>query len=69
MAHLDVTEPDVLERTQDTADPAVIGEDLRGPVDRELKDIAMLRYNRLSVAPVTPPEFRRILKLGKTSVR
>jgi predicted RNA-binding protein with PUA-like domain len=37
--------------------------------DRELKDIAVLRYNRLSVAPVTPPEFRRILKLGKTSVR
>ncbi len=37
--------------------------------DPELRDIAMLRYNRLSVAPVTRPEFRRILKLGKTSVR
>ena len=37
--------------------------------DPELRDIAMLRYNRLSVVPITPPEFRRILKLGKTSVR
>jgi len=28
-----------------------------------------LRYNRLSVVPVRAPEFRRILKLGKTTVR
>ena len=37
--------------------------------DPSLRDIAMLRYNRLSVVPITQPEFRRILKLGKTSVR
>ena len=37
--------------------------------DPSLRDIAMLRYNRLSVVPITQPEFRRILKLGQTSVR
>ena len=37
--------------------------------DPELREIAMLRYNRLSVVPITQPEFRRILKLGRTPLR
>jgi len=37
--------------------------------DPELSEIAMLRYNRLSVVPITQPEFRRILKLGRTPLR
>ena len=37
--------------------------------DPELAEIAMLRYNRLSVVPITRPEFRRILKLGRTPLR
>ena len=37
--------------------------------DKALAEIAMLKYNRLSVAPVKAAEFKRILKLGKTAVR
>ena len=37
--------------------------------DPELQEIAMLRYNRLSVVPITRPEFRHILKLGRTPLR
>jgi predicted RNA-binding protein with PUA-like domain len=29
-----------------------------------LKDIAMLKYNRLSVVPLTPAEFERIVEMG-----
>lgn len=29
-----------------------------------LRDIAMLRYNRLSVVPLTPAEFDRIVEMG-----
>lgn len=29
-----------------------------------LRDIAMLRYNRLSVVPLTPAEFERIVEMG-----
>jgi predicted RNA-binding protein with PUA-like domain len=37
--------------------------------DEALSEIAMLKYNRLSVAPIRPPEFRRILALGNTRLR
>ena len=37
--------------------------------DKALAEIAMLKYNRLSVVPIKVDEFKRILKLGKTAVR
>lgn len=37
--------------------------------DKPLAEIAMLKYNRLSVVPIKAAEFKRILKLGKTTVR
>lgn len=37
--------------------------------DKALAEIAMLKYNRLSVVPIKAAEFKRILKLGKTTVR
>lgn len=37
--------------------------------DKALAEIAMLKYNRLSVVPIKTDEFKRILKLGKTAVR
>ena len=36
--------------------------------DAKLEGIAMLKYGRLSVVPITPVEFRYILKLGKTKL-
>ena len=36
--------------------------------DPKLEGIALVKYGRLSVAPITPPEFRYILKLGKTKL-
>lgn len=42
-------------------------EQIRG--DKALAEIAMLKYNRLSVVPIKAAEFKRILKLGKTTVR
>jgi predicted RNA-binding protein with PUA-like domain len=34
--------------------------------DKKLADFALLRRSRLSVVPVTPAQFERILKLGRT---
>jgi predicted RNA-binding protein with PUA-like domain len=36
--------------------------------DASLAEIQLVRRGRLSVVPVTKPEFQRILKLGKTSI-
>jgi predicted RNA-binding protein with PUA-like domain len=36
--------------------------------DEKLEGIALVKYGRLSVAPITPVEFRHILKLGKTKL-
>ncbi len=36
--------------------------------DASLAEIQLLRRGRLSVVPVTKPEFQRVLKLGKTSI-
>jgi predicted RNA-binding protein with PUA-like domain len=36
--------------------------------DPKLDGIALVKYSRLSVAPITPPEFRHILELGKTKL-
>lgn len=33
-----------------------------------LREFALIRRSRLSVAPVTPAEFRAVLKLGKTKL-
>ena len=35
---------------------------------KELKDMLLLKISRLSVMPVTEPEFEKILKMGKTKV-
>jgi predicted RNA-binding protein with PUA-like domain len=35
---------------------------------KELKDMALLKISRLSVMPVTQPEFEKILEMGKTKV-
>lgn len=37
--------------------------------DAELAGIALVRQSRLSVMPLEAPQFRRILRLGKTSLR
>ena len=37
-------------------------------VDAALANMQLLRRSRLSVVPVTPEEFRRILELGKTKL-
>ena len=36
--------------------------------DKALANMQLLRRSRLSVVPVTPEEFRRILELGKTKL-
>ena len=36
--------------------------------DAKLEDIALVKHSRLSVAPLTAPEFRHLLKLGKTKL-
>jgi predicted RNA-binding protein with PUA-like domain len=36
--------------------------------DPKLEGIGLVKYGRLSVAAITPPEFRYILKLGKTKL-
>jgi predicted RNA-binding protein with PUA-like domain len=36
--------------------------------DKALANMQLLRRSRLSVVPVTPEEFRRILELGKTQI-
>ena len=36
--------------------------------DPKLSEMALVRRSRLSVTPVTSAEFRRVLKLGKTSL-
>lgn len=36
--------------------------------DPKLADIQLLRRSRLSVVPVTPAEFKRVLELGKTKL-
>ncbi len=36
--------------------------------DRSLGDLPLLKQSRLSVCPVTAPQFKRILKLGQTAV-
>lgn len=36
--------------------------------DKALANMQLLRRSRLSVVPVTPEEFRRVLELGKTKV-
>ena len=36
--------------------------------DSALKDIALVRQGRLSVAPLSPPEFARLLALAETKV-
>ena len=36
--------------------------------DAKLEKCALVKYSRLSVAPITPVEFRHILKLGKTKL-
>ena len=37
--------------------------------DEKLADVALLRQSRLSVMPISAPHFRRILKLGQTTLR
>lgn len=39
---------------------------IRGEAD--LQDMALLKRSRLSVVPVTKPQFDRILKMGKTKI-
>jgi len=41
-------------------------ETLRG--DAKLSEMQLLRRSRLSVVPVTPAEFKRVLELGKTKL-
>ena len=36
--------------------------------DPKLPDISLVKYSRLSVAPLTAAEFRHLLKLGKTKL-
>ena len=36
--------------------------------DKALSNMQLLRRSRLSVVPVTPEEFRRVLELGKTKL-
>jgi predicted RNA-binding protein with PUA-like domain len=36
--------------------------------DAKLKDLPLLKHSRLSVVPLTPVHFERILALGRTSV-
>jgi predicted RNA-binding protein with PUA-like domain len=36
--------------------------------DKALAQMQLLRRSRLSVVPVTPDEFRRVLELGKTKI-
>ena len=36
--------------------------------DPQLPDISLVKYSRLSVAPLTAAEFRHLLKLGKTKL-
>lgn len=36
--------------------------------DKKLAQMALLRRSRLSVVPVTPAEFQRLLELGKTTL-
>jgi len=36
--------------------------------DKKLADMLLLRRSRLSVVPVTPAEFKRVLELGKTKI-
>jgi predicted RNA-binding protein with PUA-like domain len=36
--------------------------------DPKLSDMLLLRRSRLSVVPVTPAEFKRVLELGKTKL-
>jgi predicted RNA-binding protein with PUA-like domain len=36
--------------------------------DEKLADMQLLRRSRLSVVPVTPDEFKRVLELGKTKL-
>ena len=36
--------------------------------DKALASMQLLRRSRLSVVPVTPEEFRRVLELGKTKI-
>ena len=38
-------------------------------VDKTLTDLPLIRQGRLSVMPLTPEQFRRILDLGKTTIR
>ena len=37
--------------------------------EKSLENIALIKQSRLSVMPITEPEFRRILKLGETKMR
>ena len=36
--------------------------------DAKLKDMALVKMSRLSVMPVTPAQFRRVLQLGRTKL-
>jgi len=36
--------------------------------DKKLAEMQLLRRSRLSVVPVTPDEFKRVLELGKTAL-
>ena len=36
--------------------------------DKKLSEMLLLRRSRLSVVPVTPAEFKRVLELGKTKL-
>ena len=55
-----------VEPVKPLAKPVTLAQ-IRG--DEALGAIAMLKYNRLSVVPIRPPEFRRILALGNTRLR
>ena len=37
--------------------------------EKSLENIALIKQSRLSVMPITEPEFRRILELGETKMR
>ena len=54
-----------VEPVRPLAKPVTLGQ-IRS--DTRLNDIALVRQSRLSVVPLTRPEFQRVLKLGATSM-
>lgn len=76
VGHAEVTRTAYADSTAKEGDWSAVDlgpkEALRNPVNLEqikstpaLKNMALLRLSRLSVQPVTEPEFREILRMGK----